>query len=145
MPDEAKKDGVMRYLSVLGILLLTFFGCNKLESSTQTITASTDADGTLHLAELQLRGSARVTCLSAEGNNGSAAKCSVNGASVAPPKESVNATGKVYLLCEGATPLKCAAKVEQYRLVPVSRSPLSESFYTAYTRTSAGDIPFFVA
>jgi len=103
----------MRYLPVLGICLLAFIGCNRFESATQTITASIDADGKLHPAELQLRGPARVTCLTAEGNNGSAAKCSVNGASVAPPKESVNATGKVYLLCEGAAPLKCTAKAEQ--------------------------------
>jgi hypothetical protein len=103
----------MRYLPALGILLLALTGCHTTETSAQTITASTDADGRLHPAELQLRGPARVTCLSAEGNNGSAAKCSVNGAAVSPPKESVNATGKVYLLCEGSAPVKCTAKVEQ--------------------------------
>jgi hypothetical protein len=102
MSEQATTDGTMRSLFVLGMLSFAFVGCNRPERTTQTITASTDADGTLHPAELQLRAPARVTCLYAEGNNGSAANCSVNGASVAPPKESANATGKVYLLCEGA-------------------------------------------
>ena len=70
-----------------------------------------DANGSLHPAQLRLSRPARVICVSAEGSNGSPAKCNVNGASVAPPTESVDASDRVFLLCEGTAPLKCSAKV----------------------------------
>jgi hypothetical protein len=90
--------------------MLVFSGCNGQKSSSQILTSTTDSNGTLHPAQLQLSRPAQVTCLSAVGNNNSGAKCNVNGSSV-EPSESVTTADKVYLLCEGTAPLKCSAKV----------------------------------
>lgn len=100
----------MRLIPFLSLSILIYVGCNQ-RNPAQTITASTDADAQLHPAELKLSGAATVTCVSATGKNGSAGKCNINGASVAPPSN-VTATEKVYLLCEGTPPSTCTAKVE---------------------------------
>jgi hypothetical protein len=102
----------MRYVCILGMALVTFAGCNKDKMQPQVITASTESDGALHPAQLRISRSARVKCVFATGNGGSPAKCNLNGASTSP-NESVMATEKVYLFCEGAAPSKCAARVEQ--------------------------------
>ena len=102
----------MRHFLAFGILLFVFTGCKGKESSSQVVSSSTDSDGTLHPAQLQLSRPAQVTCLSAVGNNNSSAKCNVNGGSLAP-SENVTADEKVYLLCEGTPPLKCSAKVDR--------------------------------
>jgi hypothetical protein len=103
----------MRFLATLGAATLLFAGCNGANApAPQTITATADTDGALHPVQVQLARTARVKCLSAEGNNGTPAKCNVNGASTSP-NETVVATEKVYLLCEGTAPLRCSAKVEQ--------------------------------
>jgi hypothetical protein len=102
----------MRYPSLLVVLIFAFSGCKGRGSSTQIVTSTTDSNGTLHPAQLQLSRPAQVTCLSAVGNNNSSAKCNVNGGSFSP-SESVVATDKVYLLCEGSVPLKCTAKVKR--------------------------------
>lgn len=65
----------------------------------------------MHPVQILLSRPAKVTCLSAIGNNGAAAKCNINGASVKPPSESVPATDRIYFYCEGAAPLKCTAEV----------------------------------
>lgn len=100
----------MRFVFFFVASTLFFVGCNH-RHTTQTVTASTDADATLHPAELKLSGAVTVTCVSATGKNGSAGKCNINGASVAPPSN-VTATDKVYLLCEGTPPSTCTAKVD---------------------------------
>jgi hypothetical protein len=103
----------MRFLTILGVGALLVAGCGSSKGpGSQTITATQDTDGALHPAQVQLARSARVKCLSAEGSNASPAKCNVNGASTSP-NETVVATDKVYLLCEGTAPLKCSAKVDQ--------------------------------
>ncbi|MGB7436403.1 MAG: hypothetical protein WBR26_05885 [Candidatus Acidiferrum sp.] len=109
IPDEK----TMRTLFLLTIcLLLMFLGCRKQTSSSQTITSTTDKDGKMHPVQMQLPKPAKVTCLSAIGNDGAPAKCNVNGAPIKPPSESVTATGKLYLFCEGAAPSKCTAEVQ---------------------------------
>jgi hypothetical protein len=101
----------MRPLLLLTISLLMFFGCSKRASSWQAITSTTDEDGKMHPIQMQLSRPAKVTCLSATGNNGAPAKCNINGAPVKPPSESVTATDKLYFFCEGTAPLKCTAEV----------------------------------
>ena len=102
----------MRYSPLFLMALSVLSACNQEKRAPQVITASTDGDGKQHAAQIQLTTSATVTCVSATGNSGSAAKCNINGASVAPPTTSVTATDKVYLFCEGSAPLTCSAKVE---------------------------------
>ena len=104
----------MKFAAMLALSALILAGCGdkqRVASSSKTITSTTDTDGRMHPVDMQLSSGARVTCLSAVGNNGTQGKCNVNGATVAPPSESVTATGKVYLLCEGTPPVKCTAEV----------------------------------
>jgi hypothetical protein len=103
----------MRPLFLLAIPALIFSGCSKQAPSSQTITSTTDSDGKMHSAQVQLSRSATVTCLSAIGYNGSPAKCNVNGAAIKPPSESVTVTDKVYMFCEGTAPSKCSAQVAE--------------------------------
>jgi hypothetical protein len=105
-------EETMRPLLLLVIPTLIFSGCAKqIASTSQTISSSTDADGKMHPAQVQSARGATVTCLSAIGDKGSAAKCNVNGAAIKPPSESVAATDKVYMFCEGTAPSKCTAEV----------------------------------
>ena len=102
----------MRYtFATAAAVIILVAGCAAKKFSTQIYTATTDADGTLHAVQLELPRAARVTCVSAVGHNHGAAKCNVNGASLAP-SDSVVATDKLYLFCEGTAPLRCTAKVE---------------------------------
>jgi hypothetical protein len=100
----------MRPFFLLAISLLMFLGCTK-HSSSQTIISTTDEDGKMRPVQILLSRPAKVTCLSAIGNNGAAAKCNINGASVKPPSVSVPATDRIYFYCEGAAPSKCTAEV----------------------------------
>jgi hypothetical protein len=104
----------MRTLLLFSSSILIVAGCSSQgTSSSKTITATTESDGRLNPVSLQLAKPARVTCRSAVGNNGSPAKCNVNGATLAPPSESVIATDKIYFMCEGTAPVKCTAELAE--------------------------------
>jgi hypothetical protein len=112
MPS-AQMERARRYLMMLTVVGILFVGCSEQKASPQIITASAESDGALHPAQLQLSTPAKVTCLSAHANNGSSAKCVVNGTPVVPPSENVTVADRVYLLCEGTAPSKCTAKVDR--------------------------------
>jgi hypothetical protein len=76
-----------------------------------TLQASTDAEGQAHPASVEFAGSAIARCTRAQGPHAFRANCSINGA-VVSPGNSVAATGKVTLRCNGQEPpLSCSVVV----------------------------------
>ena len=104
-----KESKVMWRLISMVVLALVLAGCKS--PSSQTLSSSTDTDGTLHPAELQVTHSAKVICVSAQGANNSPAKCNVNNNQLAPA-ESVTTDEKVYMICAGTAPVHCTAEVQ---------------------------------
>jgi len=97
----------MRLCLPMAMLVWLFVACHS--PSSQTVSSTTDSDGTLHPGVLQVTHSAKVICVSAQGTSNSAAKCNVNNTLLAPT-ESTTVDDRVYLICDGTPPLRCTAE-----------------------------------
>jgi hypothetical protein len=76
----------------------------------QVLTASQDANGNQHPASAGITRPSTVTCISAVGNPGYPASCSINN-QIVNVNNSVGASNTVYLTCNGQGALRCSARI----------------------------------
>jgi hypothetical protein len=109
MQQRSRGIFVIFVASSLAVSCHTEAALNKVNT---IITATADANGNQHPASIGFSGTAVALCLTAIGNAGFPASCTING-QIIQLHNSTSANGSVYLTCNGSGALRCQAKVTQ--------------------------------